>query len=59
MIHILVIVAAEYALSQSLHAYHCVKSVCIRSYSDPHFPVFGLNMERSSVSLRISPNAGK
>ena len=25
---------------------HCVKSVCIRSYSGPHFPVF-------------SPNAGK
>ena len=32
---------------------HCVKSVRIRSYSDPYFPVFGLNTERYSVSLRI------
>ena len=33
--------------------YHFVKSVCIWSYSDPHFPLFGLNTER------FSPNAGK
>ena len=32
---------------------HCVKSVRIRSYSGPHFPAFGLNKERYSVSLRI------
>ena len=25
---------------------HCVKSVRIRSYSGPHFPAFGLNMQR-------------
>ena len=25
---------------------HCVKSVCIRSYSGQHFPVFRLNRER-------------
>ena len=30
-----------------------VKSVRIRSYSDPQFPTFGLNMERCYVSLRI------
>ena len=24
-------------------AAHCVKSVCIWSYSGPHFPEFGLN----------------
>ena len=33
--------------------YHYVKSVRIRSYSDPHFPAFGLNTERYYVSLRI------
>ena len=32
---------------------HCVKSVRIRSCSGPHFPIFGLNMERYGVSLRI------
>ena len=32
---------------------HCVKSVRIRSYSDPYFPAFGLNTERSGVSLLI------
>ena len=35
---------------------HCVKSVRIRSYSDPHFPTFGLKTEYLSV---FSPNAGK
>ena len=30
--------------------YHCVKSVRIRSFSGPYFPVFGLNPE---ISLRI------
>ena len=38
---------------------HCVKSVRIRSYSGPHFPIFGLNSERYSVSLVFSPNTGK
>ena len=46
---------------------HFVKSVRIRSYSGPHFPVFGLNTERYGVSLHfksecisvLSPNAGK
>ena len=33
------------------HDDRCVKSVRIRGYSGPHFPAFGLNMER----LRISP----
>ena len=32
---------------------HCVKSICIRSYSGPHFPAFGLNTERYFVYLRI------
>ena len=32
--------------------FHCIKSVRIRSYSCPHFPAFGQNTERFSVSLR-------
>ena len=38
---------------------HCVKSVRIRSYSGSHFPVFGLDMEIYSVSLRIQSKYGK
>ena len=32
---------------------NCVKSVHIPSYSGPHFPAFGLNLGRYSVSLHI------
>ena len=39
--------------------FHWVKSVRIRSYSGPHFPEFGLNTERYSVSLRIQSECGK
>ena len=38
---------------------HCVKSARIRSYSGSHFPTFGLNTERYSVSLRIQSEWGK
>ena len=38
---------------------HCVKSVRIRSYSVPHFSVFGLNTESYGVSLRIHSKCGK
>ena len=51
---------------------HCVKYVCIRSFSGPYLLAFGLNTERYSVFSRIgteygeklylsvfSPNAGK
>ena len=38
---------------------HGVKSVRIRSYAGPHFPAFGLNTERYSVSLRIQSECGK
>ena len=38
---------------------HCVKNVRIWSYSGPHFPAFGLNTERYSVSLRIQSECGK
>ena len=40
-------------------AYHCVKSVLIRSFSGPLFPAFGLNTERYSASLLILPECGK
>ena len=35
---------------------HCVKSVRVRTYSDPHFPAFGLTYR---VSLRIQSECGK
>ena len=38
---------------------NCVKSVHIQSYSGPHFPAFGLNMERYSISLQIQSKCGK
>ena len=37
----------------------CVKSVCIRGYFGPHFPIFELNTERYGVSLRIQSECGK
>ena len=37
----------------------CVKSVCIRSFSGPYFPAFGLNIERYGVYFRIQPECGK
>ena len=33
-----------------------MKSVCIRSFSAPYFPAFGLNTERYGVSLRKLEN---
>ena len=38
---------------------HCVNSVRIQSFSSPHFPVFGLNSERYSVSLCIQTECEK
>ena len=38
---------------------HCVKCVCIRSYSGTHFPALGLNMEKHGVSLCIQSECGK
>ena len=32
--------------------FYCVKSVRIRSFAGPYFPVFGLNTERYSVRMR-------
>ena len=36
-----------------------MKSVRFRSFSGPHFPAFGLNMERYGVSLSIHFKCGK
>ena len=38
---------------------HRVKSVRIWSYSGPHCPAFGLNMERYGISLCIQSECGK
>ena len=40
-------------------SFHCVKSVPIRNYSGPHFPAFGLNTKRYSVSLLIHSECEK
>ena len=36
-----------------------MKSVCIRSFSGPYFPAFGLNTERYEYLSIFRPNAGK
>ena len=36
-----------------------VKSVCIRRFSGPYFPAFGLNTKRYRVSLRIQSECEK
>ena len=38
---------------------HCIKGVCIRNYSGPHFSAFGLNTERYRLSLRSHSKCGK
>ena len=38
---------------------HCLKSVCIRSFSDPCFPAFRLNTNRYSAFLLIQSGYGK
>ena len=38
---------------------HRVKSVHIRTFCAPYFPVFRLNTKRYSVSLRIQSECGK
>ena len=47
-----------YRTLNALCTFHCVKIVRIRSYFGPHFPAFGLNKERYSVSLRIPSECG-
>ena len=38
---------------------HCMKSVRIRGFSGPYFPIFRLSTERYSVSLCIQSECGK
>ena len=45
--------AAILNIDCNCHHLHCVKSVHIQNYSDPHFPAFRLNTERYKVSFRI------
>ena len=47
---------AEVSLKKStskMNKMHCMKSVRVWSYSGPHFPEFGVNTERYSVSFRF------
>ena len=46
-------------IDETMNKTHCVKSVCIRSYSGPYFPTFRLNTERYSESLRIKSKYDK
>ena len=46
-------------LSISKSTVHCVKSVCIRSFSGQYFPAFRLNTERHGASLRIQSKCWK
>ena len=47
--------SSEFAINpvKGNKSYHCVKSVCIMTFSGPYFPAFGLNTERYVISLRI------
>ena len=33
---------------------HCVKSVSIRSFSDPYFPIFGLNKKKIQIQTLLT-----
>ena len=39
--------------------FHCIRSVCIRSFSGPYFLAFELNTQRYSLCLRIQSECGK
>ena len=38
---------------------HCVKIFCIRSFSGPYFPAFGLNTDIYKINLHIGSECGK
>ena len=46
-------------VSNFSNQYHCVKSVCIRSFSGPCFRAFGLHTEKFEVSLRLQSKCEK
>ena len=59
VLSVLLICLANFSSKWILKSKHCAKSVCIRSYSGPHFPAFGLKTERYEVSLRIQSKCEK
>ena len=54
----LIISLSRWTRANSFVAYHCVKSVRIRSFPGPHFPVFGLNIKRLKSLRKKSPYSG-
>ena len=46
-------------LTPMSHLFHCVKSVCIWSYSGLYFPALGMNTKRYSIFLGIQSECGK
>ena len=51
--------SGDYFYERQIVCVHCLKSVRIRSFSVPFFPVFGLNTERYSLSFCIQSECGK
>ena len=51
----LIISLSRWTRANFFVAYHCVKSVCIRSFPGPYFPVFGLNIKRLKSLRKKSP----
>ena len=48
MLHKAALILTQQISRLHFEATHCVKSVRIRSYSGPHFPAFGLNMDQNN-----------
>ena len=46
-------------LKLSMKNLHCMKSVRVRSFSDPFFPAFGLNAKIYGLNLRIQFERGE
>ena len=51
-----------FVYSQNIPSYvhfHCIKGVCIRSFSGVYFPAFGINTEIYLLNLCIHSECGK
>ena len=48
MLHKAALILTQQISRLHFEATHCVKSVRIRSYSAPHFPASGLNMDQNN-----------
>ena len=42
------VIALNQCIKWKIHQIHKIKSVCIRSYSGPYFPAFGLNTDQNN-----------